>query len=188
MNVVLIVFFSIVAIVILWGVGVYNRIVKSENSVDKAFGSVDAMLKKRYDLIPNLVETVKAYMTHEADTFTEITRLRTNAGSSKRTSEKVEKYNEIEKKMRDVMFNVENYPNLKASQNFLSLQASWNITEENIAAARRYYNSAVTYYNNSIETFPALIIARMFDKKEARVFEIPHQQRHNIDAAKMFNR
>lgn len=173
-------------IVVLIGISLYNGIIRSKNDIDKAFGSIDAMLKKRYDLIPNLVETVKAYMKHEAETFEEVTRLRAGVEKTKDNNEKIKQYNQIEKKVKEIMFNVENYPNLKASQNFLSLQASWNITEEDISAARRYYNSAVTEYNNRIQTFPGVVIANMFSYTEADVFEIPEEERQNISAKQLF--
>lgn len=186
MSIVSLFFFGIIALIIIWGILIYNRIVKSQNEIDKSFGTIDAMLKKRYDLIPNLIETVKSYMTHEADVFTEITKLRTNAESLKKTKDKVEQYNQIEKRVKGVMFNVENYPELKASQNFLSLQASWNVTEDEIAAARRYYNTAVTDFNNKIEIFPAILIAKLFNFNEAKVFEIDEQERKNISAKELF--
>lgn len=176
----------IIAIILLVGIVLYNQIIRSENQIDKAFGSIDVMLKKRYDLIPNLVETVKAYMTHEADVLMEVTRLRAGAEKADTINEKVKQYNQIEKRVKDIMFNVENYPNLKASQNFLSLQASWNVVEEDISASRRYYNSAVTAYNDKIETFPGLLVARMFGKKEAEVFVIPEAERKNISAKDLF--
>jgi LemA protein len=175
-----------VGLIILIGILIYNRIIKAENNIEKSFGSVDVMLKKRYDLIPNLVETVKAYMIHEATVFEEVTRLRTGAEKADKIKDKVEQYNKIEERVKDIMFNVENYPDLKASKNFLSLQASWNVTEENISAARRYYNSAVTAYNNQIEVFPNVLIAKMFAFKPAEVFVIPEAERKNVDAKTLF--
>ena len=166
----------------------YNNLVSARNSVENAFGSIDAMLKKRYDLIPNLVETVKAYMKHEKDTLTQITELRTKAVSgSISTDEKIVLENQLSSMMRNVMVAVESYPELKSSEQFTMLQRSWNEAEEQISAARRSYNSAVTQYNNAVEKFPSNIIASMFNHKRKSVFEIPQAERENISAKTMFS-
>jgi LemA protein len=165
----------------------YNRLVRRRNETDNAFGSVDVMLKKRFDLIPNLVETVKQYMTHEASTLNNIVQLRGGYSDQLSNDEKVELHNNISKKLNNMMFLVENYPDLKANQTFLQLQGAWNESEEQIAASRRYYNAAVTSYNNSVQTFPAIIIASMFGFSKKSVFEIEDTERKNIDAKKLFS-
>ena len=175
------------ALIILVSVGIYNAIIRRKNEVDNAFASIDAMLKKRYDLLPNLVEVVKQYMGHEKDVFVEITKLRAQANSTTNTDEKLENYQSLQKHADRMMLNVENYPDLKASQNFLSLQASWNSTEEQISASRRYFNAAVTDYNNHIQTFPASIVADLFKFKAKKVFEIDEKERQNISAKDLFN-
>ena len=121
-------------------IGLYNAIIRRKNEYDNAFGSIDAMLKKRYDLLPNLVEITKEYMHHEKNVFIEITKLRTQIYSDISTYEKLEKHNTLQKHVDRLMLNVENYPDLKASQNFLDLQATWTSTEEQISASRRYFN------------------------------------------------
>jgi len=167
---------------------IYNGLVGARNQVENAFGSIDVMLKKRYDLIPNLVETVKTYMKHEKDTLTNITALRTKAISGTITpDEKVQLENQISGAMRGLMVAVENYPDLKASDQFNMLQRSWNETEEQISAARRFYNSAVTSYNNSVQKFPSNIFAAMFGYKRKEVFVIPEVERQNISAKALFN-
>lgn len=167
-------------------IGFYNAIIRKKNEIDNAFGSIDVMLKKRYDLLPNLVEVTMQYMNHEKGLFTEITQLRTQINSNISSDEKLEKYNSLQRHTDKLMLNVENYPDLKASQNFLNLQASWNSSEEQISASRRYFNSSVTIYNNSIQIFPANLIAGYFGFKSKNVFEINENERENINARDLF--
>jgi LemA protein len=175
------------AVLFLMAVFIYNNLVGSRNGVENAFGSIDAMLKKRYDLIPNLVETVKVYMKHEKETFTKITELRTKATSGTLSQdEKVGVENQLSGMMRNVMVAVEGYPDLKSSEQFTMLQRSWNEAEEQISAARRNYNSAVTQYNNAIEKFPSNILAGMFNHKRKTIFEIPQAERENVSAKSLF--
>ena len=178
----------IVGVVALLFVVMYNSLIGKKNNVENAFGSVDVMLKKRYDLIPNLVETVKQYMTHEKETLTKITELRTRAMSGGMSSDdKVSLENQLTKAIGGIMVAVENYPDLKASDNFDMLQRSWNEAEEQISAARRSYNAAVTTYNNGVEMFPTNIIDNMLNYSRKEVFEIPETERQNISAKNLFN-
>ena len=166
---------------------IYNSLIGARNAVETAFGSIDAMLKKRYDLIPNLVETVKVYMKHEKETLSQLTELRTKVTSgSLSTDEKVGLENQLSGMMRTVMVAVENYPDLKASEQFTMLQRSWNEAEEQISAARRAYNSAVMQYNNTVEKFPSNLVASIFNHKRKPVFEIPEVERQNVSAKTMF--
>jgi len=177
------------ALLLLIVVGLYNSLVRKKNDVENSFASIDAMLKKRYDLIPNLVETVKEYMKHEKSLLTELTELRAKAVSGEiAEDDRVDLDNKIVKSMAGVMVAVENYPDLKANQNFLQLQGSWNEVEEQISAARRAFNAAVTNYNNGIETFPSNIMAGIMSYKRRRLFEIPEEERQNIDASDLFNK
>ncbi|HYV91309.1 MAG TPA: LemA family protein [Chitinophagales bacterium] len=165
----------------------YNSLITKKNAVANSFGAIDAMLKKRYDLIPNLVETVKTYMNYERDTLTKITELRTKAiDPNIPPDQKIQLENQIGSAMRNIMVQVENYPQLKANQNFLQLQASWNEVEEQISAARRAYNAAVTDYNNSVQQFPTNIFARMMNFSTKSVLEIPDEERKNISAKDLF--
>ena len=178
---------GIIGFFVLMAVFIYNNLIGSKNQVENAFGTIDAMLKKRYDLIPNLLETVKAYMKHEKDLFTNITELRAKATSgTMSTDEKVDVENKLSGMMRGVMVAVENYPDLKASEQFTMLQRSWNEAEEQISASRRAYNAAVTQYNNAVQQFPSNIFANMFGHKRMQVFVIPEAERQNISAKAMF--
>jgi len=168
-------------------IGLYNSLVRRKNDVEKAFASVDVMLKKRYDLIPNLVETVKSYMKHEKSLLTELTTLRTQAVSGEMgEDERIALENKITKGISGIMVAVENYPDLKASQNFLQLQAAWNEAEEQISASRRAFNAAVTTFNNKVETFPSNVMAGMMGYKRRTLFEIPEVERQNVSAKKLF--
>ncbi len=183
--------YFIIALVVLLLIiaGLYNSLIKKKNDVGKAFASVDVMLKKRYDLIPNLVETVKTYMKHEKSLLTELTDLRTKAVAGDISDdERVDIENKIAKGVSGLMVAVENYPDLKASQNFIQLQGAWNEVEEQISASRRAYNAAVTIFNNGVETFPSNMMAGMMNYKTKMLFEIPDSERKNIHAADLFNK
>jgi len=174
-------------VLFLLSIGLYNSLVRRKNDVENAFASVDVMLKKRYDLIPNLVETVKSYMKHEKSLLTELTALRAQAVSGEISDdERVALENKITKGISGVMVAVENYPDLKASQNFLQLQAAWNEAEEQISASRRAFNAAVTTFNNKVETFPSNIMAGMMGYKRRILFEIPEVERQNVTAKNLF--
>ena len=179
----------IVAVLIIFVIVLYNNLVRKKNDVENDFGSMDAMLKKRYDLIPNLVETVKEYMKHEKTLLTEITELRAKAVTGEISNdERVELENKIVKSMAGIMVAVENYPDLKANQNFLQLQGAWNEVEEQISASRRAFNATVTTYNNGVETFPSNFMAGIMNYKRKAVFEIPEVERQNLNAKELFNK
>ncbi len=166
---------------------VYNSLVWKKNAVANGFAAVDALLKKRYDLIPNLVSTVKIYMRHEAKVLEEITALRAKAVSGTLSDDEAVAINDkLSKAIGGIMVAVENYPNLKASRNFTQLQRSLNEIEEQISAARRAYNAAVTDYNNAVEMFPSNIIASMMGYKPKKLFEITEAERGNPDIGKLF--
>ena len=160
----------------------YNSLVSRRNRTENAFASVDVLLKKRYDLIPNLVETVKAYMKHEKDVLAEVTELRAKAVSPDlSTDDKVNLDNKITGFLRSIMVSVENYPNLKANENFLHLQASLTEVEEQISAARRAYNATVLDYNNAVEMLPTSIIASIAGFKRKTFFEIQAAEKATPD-------
>jgi LemA protein len=168
--------------------GMYNSLVGKKNQVENAFASIDAILKKRYDLIPNLVATVKQYMQHEAGVLTEITELRAKATSGQVSSdEAVELNNRIGRALGGIMVAVENYPDLKASDNFQQLQRTLNEVEEQLSAARRAFNASVTDFNNAVEMFPTNIVARMMNYTRRKLFEIPEQERENPDVKDLFS-
>ena len=180
---------GIIAIVVfLIGIGIYNSLIGKKNQVTNAFSAIDVMLKKRYDLIPNLVETIKQYMAYESETLTKITQMRTQGNTGSLTdAEKIQLDQQLNTAVRGVMVNVENYPDLKANTNFLNLQSTWTESEEQIAAARRTYNAAVTTYNNAVMMFPSSIFAGMLGYQTMLVLETPAEERKNISAKELFN-
>ncbi len=185
--IILLVVLVIIAIVVISGISIYNRLVRKRNEVANAFGGMDVQLNKRYDLIPNLVATVKQYATHEKETLTNIAEMRAQATKGNLSNdEKVELDNKISAGMRSIMVAVENYPDLKASENFMNLQRSLNEVEAQISAARRTYNAVVTDFNNAIQMFPSSIIAGMMHLKPKKVFEITEEKRENIDVKNLF--
>jgi len=177
----------IFVIALLIPVLIYNSLVAKKNQVLNVFGTIDALLKKRYDLIPNLVATVKGYMQHERTLLTEVTEMRAKAISDRTSDdEKVELDNKVTKVLSRIMLVVENYPDLKASDNFMHLQRTLTELEEQISAARRAYNAAVTDYNNAVEMFPTSMVASMMNYKRRRFFEISEKERQVVDAGKSF--
>ena len=180
------IFIGVLIVMILYVIFLYNDIIRKKNETDKAFGSVDVMLKKRYDLIPNLIETVKQYMIHEATVLSDVTKLRARFSENIPDEDKVDLHNDISKRLNNIMVSVENYPDLKANRNFLKLQASWNEAEEQISASRRYYNSAITDYNNAIQTFPSNLMTIIFKFSSRKVFEIEEVEQKNISARNLF--
>jgi LemA protein len=176
-----------VAVVLLLIISMYNGLIRRKNEVENAFGGIDAQLKKRFDLIPNLVSAVKQYMQHEQETLTKLTELRTQAQSPNLSNEdKVAINNELTQNMGKLMVSVENYPELKASDNFVQLQRSLNEVDSQISAARRNYNAAITDYNNGIKTFPRSIVASVMGLQSKAVFVIPEQERANPNIKELF--
>ena len=166
-----------------------NRSRHVENEIDNAFGAIDAMLQKRYDLLPNLVETVRQYASHEKQTLTQLTELRGHAGySTLDASAKAQFDRQFTAATHTLMATVENYPELKASDNFLHLQRTLNETEEQLSAARRTYNAVVTAYNNSVQTFPSSLIASFFGFTPRPVLDLPQEQRAVPNTHQLFDR
>lgn len=165
----------------------YNNLVRRRNQVDHAFSTIDVMLKKRFDLIPNLVEVVKQYVTHEQATLTKIAELRTQGVNATNTESKASIDRQLAQSVGQLMVQVENYPDLKANQNFIHLQKTWTESEEQIAAARRTFNSNVTSYNNAIMTFPGNLFAGMFSFERRNLLETAAEERQNISARDLFN-
>jgi LemA protein len=178
----------IIIIGLLVGISFYNGLISKRNQVTNAFSALDVMLKKRYDLIPNLVETVKQYMTYEESTLSKITSLRSKAGSDQLSNqEKIDLDKQMGSAVSGMMLTVENYPELKANQNFMDLQVTWTESEEQIAAARRNYNSSVTAYNDSVMMFPGNMFAGMLNYKTIAVLENTAEERKNISAKDLFS-
>jgi LemA protein len=178
----------IIGIILLIVIISYNSLISRRNKVTYAFSSTDVMLKKRRDLIPNLIESVKQYMNFEKNLLTDITSLRTQAMDDKLTDQqRFEVENKISGVLGKIKVAVENYPDLKSSQNFLQLQGSLNEIEEQISAARRAYNAAVMDYNNACQMFPSNIFAGMFGFQPKVSFEIPQAERENVNVKNLFN-
>jgi len=188
MSTTLIIILVAVGLVALIIMSMYNGLIRKKNEVQNAFGGMDVQLKKRYDLIPNLISTVKQYMTHERELLTKVTELRSKAMNANLSSDaKVDLDNQISGAMKGIMVAVENYPDLKANTNFLNLQRTMNEVESQISAARRAYNAAVTDFNNGVQMFPSSIIAGMMHLTTKKVFEIPDVERQNYNAKDLFN-
>ncbi len=173
-------------VIILYAIIAYNNLTRKRNNVDNAFGSIDAMLKKRFDLIPNLVATIQQYADHEKATFTQITALRTKSYDQLGESEKAEFDRTFNAARRSFFMVAENYPQLRASENFMHLQRALNETEEQLSASRRTYNAAVTDYNNAVMTFPSSIVANIFSFTKKEVLTIPEEERSAPNVKKLF--
>ncbi len=162
----------IVAIILVVGVLFYNRLVSLRNRKDEAWSDIDVQLKRRYDLIPNLVETVKGYAKHEQDTFTRVTETRSMALNAQGTVDQAQAENMLTDALKSLFAVSENYPDLKANQNFIQLQQEIADTENKIQAARRFYNATVQDLNTSVQSFPQNLIAGMFRFTEESFFEL----------------
>lgn len=177
----------VVAVVLAFaGVMMYNTLVRRRNAVDQAFGTIDVQLTQRYDLIPKLVETVKQFTGHERSLLEDIVRLRSQAMNGQTTAEKVSANNELTTALGRLNVQVEAYPELRSSDTFVHLQRSLNEVEEQLAAARRSYNAAVTDYNNAVESFPSSIVAGMGGFREEQVFVADAQKRGDVDMKALF--
>ena len=157
---------GIVVVLIIAVIGMYNSLVQSKIKVDNAWSQIDVQLQRRFDLIPNFVETVKGYMTHEKETFEKIASLRTSWANANSVSEKAELDNQLSTTLKTIMAVSENYPELKANQNFSELSEELRNTENKISFSRQFYNDSVTMYNTKLQTFPTNIIAGVFNFKE----------------------
>lgn len=180
MSVVLILLIIIVLIVMFF-ISTYNGLVRARTKVDNAWSQIDVQLQRRFDLIPNFVETVKGYMTHEKETFEKIAGLRTSWANAKSVSEKAELDNQLSGALKTIMAVSENYPELKANQNFSELSEELRNTENKISFSRQFYNDTVTMYNTKILVFPSNIIAGMFNFTSRDLFKAESDEaRKNI--------
>jgi LemA protein len=163
---------AIVAILILWAIVAYNGFVTLTQRVKEAWSDIDVQLKRRYDLIPNLVETVKGYAAHEAGTLTKVTEMRTRAMNATAPADKAQAENMLSGALKSLFAVAENYPNLKANENFLELQKQLEDTENKLQAARRFYNSVVQDLNTRLQRFPGNLIGGMAGFKPADYFQM----------------
>jgi LemA protein len=170
----------VIIIIVLWMIRCYNSLVNLRNKVEEAFSTMDVYLKKRFDLIPNLVEIVKGYAKYESSTLENMVKLRGQAYNSMSTEEKVEANNKLSGEISKLLAIAENYPDLKANENFRDLTAQLASVENDIANARKYYNAVVKGMNNKVQMFPSNIVANMFKFKTYSMFEANEAERENV--------
>ena len=176
----LIVAMVVIGIILLWFIITYNMFIRLKNSLNEAFSTMDVYLKKRWDLIPNLVETVKGYVEHEKSTFEKVVELRNTAYSNLPSDEKIALNAQLSTGLAKLLAVAENYPDLKANQNFMDLSGQLSQIESDIANSRKYYNAVVKEYNNAVQTIPSNIVAAICQFKPAKMFEIDEFQRENV--------
>jgi LemA protein len=164
-----------VVVLFLWLTGVYNSLIRAKNRTDEAWSDIDVQLKRRYNLIPNLVETVKGYAKHERELFEKVTQARTTAMGAQTPTEKAQAENVLSGTLKSLFAVAENYPDLKANQNFLELQRELTDTENKIQAARRFYNGNVRDFNIKIQKFPNNLVAGVLGFKKRDFFELEEE-------------
>ena len=181
MSIGLIITIVIIAIIVIWFISSYNKLVGLRNDAREGFSTMDVYLKKRFDLIPNLVETVKGYASHESNTLEKVLQARNSIASSTTIDEKLQNENMLTDTLRSLFALSESYPDLKANQNFIDLQEKIDSVEQDIANSRKYYNGTVKALNNAIEMFPSNIIAKIFKFEEMTMFEVSNEgERENV--------
>ncbi len=168
------------AVILVWLISVYNSLVRGKNRTDEAWSDIDVQLKRRHDLIPNLIETVKGYAKHEKELFENVTKARTAAMQAQGARAKSEAENTLSQTLKSLFAVAENYPQLKASENFAKLQDELTDTENKIQAARRFYNSQARDFNIKIQTFPNNMVAGWLKFKPYDFFEIEEKERENV--------
>jgi LemA protein len=172
---------GIVVLAALWVVYAYNRLVRLRVNVDNAWSQIDVQLRRRYDLIPNLIETVKGYAAHEREVFEEVTEARAQAQRASGVQSQADAENQVSKSLGRLLAVAESYPDLKANQNFLALQEELTGTESKIAYARQFYNDEVASLNTKIQTFPSSVIARAGRFQPREFFEIDEPARGPVE-------
>ena len=179
----LIVVAVIAVIVVFWVIGIYNNLVALRNNRENAFANIDVQLKQRYDLIPNLVNTVKGYAEHEKGVLERVTAARTAAMGATSLNDKIEAENALSSALAGLKVSVEAYPDLKANQNFMQLQSELADIENKLAAVRRFFNSATKELNTAVQSFPAVLFAGMFGFHQEPMFEVPQEERAAVQKA-----
>jgi LemA protein len=170
-------FFIIILGLLFWVIGLYNGLVRMRNQVRNAWAQIDVQLKRRHDLIPNLVEVVKDYMSYEQETLTKVVEARGKALAAQGVAAKSEAENMLSGALKSLFAVVENYPELKANQNVLKLQEELTSTENKIAFARQYYNDSVMRFNNQTEVFPSSLIANSFNFQREQFYQVPEEDK-----------
>ncbi len=181
MSVIIFAIVILVVAILAFFIYYYNRFVKLKNMIDNSWSDIDVQLKRRHDLIPNLVETVKGYAKHERETLEEVIRARNMAMNATDIKDKAESENMLTRALRSIFALAESYPDLKANQNFLQLQSSLIRIENDIQLARRYYNAVVRDYNILCESFPSVLVARQFGFTKREFFQADEEERQNVE-------
>ena len=172
---------AIIAVLVILVISMYNNLVRLRQKVKNSWSQIDVQLQRRFDLIPNLVETVKGYMSHENDVLTKVAELRTSWANAGSVHEKAELDNQLSGALKTIMAVSESYPELKANQNFSELQQELQNTENKISFSRQFYNDSVTMYNTKLEVFPSNLIASMFGFKAEEFFKVESEEaRKNV--------
>ena len=174
----------VIGVIVLWVIFTYNRLISLRNRVKEAFSDIDVQLKRRYNLIPNLIETVKGYAAHEKGVFEKVTEARTRAMGAQGVHDKAQAENMLTGALKSLFAVSENYPDLKASENFLELQRELRDTEDKIQAARRFYNTNVMSLNTRVESIPSNVIAQMFKFKKEEFFELEEEAQREVPQVK----
>ena len=172
---------GILLVLVLWIVSLYNGLVKLRNRRQNAFADIDVQLRQRHDLVPQLVETVKGYATHEKELLLKVTEARSVAINAKSIDDKIVAEQQLTSALQGLRVQVEAYPDLKANQNFLQLQEELSDIENKLAASRRFFNGATTEYNNAVESFPGTLIARNFGFKREVFFDLGEDSRRRME-------
>jgi len=175
-----IIMMGLAVIIVLWLVGLYNKLVRLRNAVRNAWSQIDVQLKRRRDLIPNLVEVVKDYMSYEQETLTKVVEARSKAINAQGVGEVIAAENQLTGALKSLFAVMENYPDLKANQNVMALQEELTSTENKIAFARQYYNDSVMRMNNATEVFPSSIIAGAFGFQREHYYEVPEADKEPV--------
>ena len=171
---------AILILIVIYALSLYNTFIRLSNRIKEAFSTMDVYLKKRWDLIPNLVETVKGYAKHEKDTLKEVVELRNTSYEKMSDDEKIKTNEQLSNNITKIMALAEDYPELKASDNFKDLNKQLTKVEDEIANSRKYYNGVVRIYNNKVEMFPSNIFAKMFGYNSKTMFEASADERENV--------
>ena len=182
-NMTFIIALGIIAVLVIWGVSIYNNLVKLRNNRENAFANIDVQLKQRHDLVPQLVATVKGYAEHERATFQRVTEARAAAMGATSINDKVQAENLLSSALAGLKVSLEAYPELKANTNFMQLQQEISDLENKLAAVRRFFNSATRELNNAVQTFPSNLFANMFGFKKEPMYEVPQEQRDSYEKA-----
>lgn len=183
----LIILIAILVIIAIWLVSLYNSLVRLRNRRENAFADIDVQLRQRHDLVPQLVDTVKGYASHEKELLQRITEARSNAMQAKSIDDKINAEQQLTSALQGLKVQVEAYPDLKANQNFLHLQEELSDIENKLAASRRFFNGATTEYNNAVESFPGNLVARNFGFKKEVFFDLGEDNRRRMEEPPKIN-